>query len=991
MILRTVTGAVALLVTLGLHPSPPLAELYRISRRGAEDRDKLLAAGVPLVLEAATCLVAEGGRQTVDDLRADGREVALLDGDAGAWDYWIVTLRADSDLEVLRAAGTVIHTEEEWLLLRVPRGHTPERLLETSVFAAPLPHRPLALRQRTPLLEGPSGRRPAGPQNALPLVQRLVSTVRTADIDALWSHLSPPNGAPIPTRYTTPAGCGDDADYLQGMLQSWGVPSELQSYDPARAPNVVATLPGALTPFRIYIVIGHLDDRPETGYAPGADDNASGSVVVVESARTLRCSAFRSTVVFLTVTGEETGKEGSGAYADAAAARGDDIRAVLNMDMVGWEGNGQPLEEDLDLNYNDASQDLAQFYAQCSTDYSTGLPVNAFPCPHLTASDHAPFWEHGYRAVCCITDNEGYCGQTGGYPYYHKSSDTLANCGDRTFFYRVVRTTVAALAEMAGAFKVAFADDLVSCRGPARLVVGDRDLNTDPATVQTAQVEVWSSRELLPETITLTEESPDSMLFWGNAPFTLEAPVPGDGRVSVESGATLHARYVDALDCDGATGVPYEASALVQGVCGPSLEFDSVGPLFEVAGDGDTSLEPGEKWSVGVVLRNAGSAAATGSHAAITSPGASVCAEPVAFGTIAAGATSSATVPFVVSPGFAPCGGALTFDLSGKTCDELSPAGADEPGAFAFPVGHSTVLSPETLSVDSSNADAFVDQAAPSTAAGSGGTMEARDQWGRARRALVAFDVSAIPTGSTVLSATLRLYATAAPSASFGLEVRRFSEAWSEAVTWSTQPTAGGIEASTSGGTSAGWTSWDVTAAVAAWVSGSAPNRGFLVKATDETTAFARTYAFAAREAAVPANRPKLDVTYRPPPLWDCPYVGEAQCAPAAPGETAPGDTVETAQTWTGKATHRWPACARASGYKIHRGDAAGLPHLLDVQIDSCPRWSGPATSCVLDETPAPGAFYWYLVIGTNAAGDGHPGEATGGVRVVNSAPGTCP
>jgi hypothetical protein len=43
--------------------------------------------------------------------------------------------------------------------------------------------------------------------------------------------------------------------------------------------------------------------------------------------------------------------------------------------------------------------------------------------------DHWPFWQEGYSAVCAITDNEGFCGQSGNYPYYHTSNDTIANCG----------------------------------------------------------------------------------------------------------------------------------------------------------------------------------------------------------------------------------------------------------------------------------------------------------------------------------------------------------------------------------------------------------------------------------------------------------------------------------------------------------------------------------------------------------------------------------
>ncbi len=138
---------------------------------------------------------------------------------------------------------------------------------------------------------------------------------------------------------------------------------------------------------------------------------------------------FARTTKFIAVTGEEQGLYGSDHYADTAAAAGEDIQAVLNGDMIGWEGDGQPAVEDLDINYNSGSQWLAQAMVDAAADYGTGLAINAFSCSSMVYSDHAPFWSNGFSAVCGITDNEGFCSQTGNYPYYHQSSDTIANCG----------------------------------------------------------------------------------------------------------------------------------------------------------------------------------------------------------------------------------------------------------------------------------------------------------------------------------------------------------------------------------------------------------------------------------------------------------------------------------------------------------------------------------------------------------------------------------
>jgi hypothetical protein len=117
-------------------------------------------------------------------------------------------------------------------------------------------------------------------------------------------------------------------------------------------------------------------------------------------------------------------------------------------------------------------------------------------------------------------------------------------------------------------------------------------------------------------------------------------------------------------------------------------------------------------------------------------------------------------------------------------------------------------------------------------------------------------------------------------------------------------------------------------------------------------------------------------------------------CAPAsAPGETAPGDIFATAQSWPDKNTHTWPANASATSYSLYRGIRSDLPQLLNSSTDSCTKYTGAAASTATiteDPTGIAGGFYWYLVTGSNAGGEGSAGNATAGARTVNSG-GGCP
>ncbi len=544
--------------------------LVRVERRTLEDLRVLRGAGFPVIMETRASLLLEGSEADLARVRELGYGATVLDRGSREADYVLVGLRPDSDREAVAALGPVLLEEENTVLVRVPRGSSLEPLMSARVFAARLSHTPME-----PPREAPA--RSTDSMPADPIVQKIVDAVSTSEIDQFWQDLAsnPPTG----TRYSTSQGCRDAAAYCLDAYVGFGIPAEYQEWDAGHAPNVIGTLTGALYPERVYIVEGHLDDLPSSGPAPGADDNASGSVNVLESARVMSCWSFKSTVKFLNVTGEELGLLGSDAYAGDAQNRGEDIRGVINMDMPGWEGDGIPATENLDLDYNTPSQPLAQAFADAATKYGTGLVVDPIFCPTLNASDHWPFWQRGWTAILGITDNEGYCGHGGNYPYYHTSSDTIPNCGDPSFFHAVVKASVATLAELAEPFKVTFDRPSVACGGTLRVLVGDRDLDADPGSQESAAVEVWSDTETTPEIVTVLERDASDKIFEGSIATTTAPPVHGDGLLSVTPGDAVTGRYVDALDCDGLPNVTYAAS----------VSTDCTAPV--ISGVGETGVD----------------------------------------------------------------------------------------------------------------------------------------------------------------------------------------------------------------------------------------------------------------------------------------------------------------------------------------------------------------------------------------------------------------
>jgi len=418
--------------------------LIRVERTGGVDRNLLLEAGVPLVRELQGCYLAVGDpAQVATTVRAWELETTVVDADVTGSRYAVLGLRPGWDEQELAACGEALLFEDNWVLVKS------SDLDPEACFASP--HwmgSELNLAGLRPTLPPPAEYAAfAAPKAVLevkPLVQDMVSSLTSVGIADTWTDLI----GSSTTRYSTSAGCTTAAQWVYSVFEGLGLSPELQYHSGGHAPNVIGTLPGVSAPDDVYIVIGHLDDLPSSGPAPGADDNASGTAMVVILAQVMSRYRFASTVKFLAVTGEEFGLYGSTYYANQAAATGENILGVLNGDMIAWEGDGSPASENLDLNYDSASAWLGTLFAQAALDYGTGCPVDAFLCD-IEASDHAPFWWNGFSAVCGITDNEGYCGHDGYYPYYHESTDTVANCGDPAFFVATVKAYLATAGHLA--------------------------------------------------------------------------------------------------------------------------------------------------------------------------------------------------------------------------------------------------------------------------------------------------------------------------------------------------------------------------------------------------------------------------------------------------------------------------------------------------------------------------------------------------------------
>ena len=232
-------------------------------------------------------------------------------------------------------------------------------------------------------------------------------------------------------------------EYVSQNFAPLGYTPERQSFS-YLGQEVANVMAGRREASGYYILGAHFDTVAGT---PGADDNASGVAVLLETARLASSLSPPRPWAFIGFTTEEppafsTPSMGSRVYARRAKEQGETIYGMLCLEMVGYyryEPNSQPLPFPLQyLGYPTTGNFIAlvadrrsrPLLARLEQAMKSGchLPVSAiaipfegYILPESRLSDHANFWDQGYQAVM-LTDTAFLRN-----PHYHGPGDVLAN------------------------------------------------------------------------------------------------------------------------------------------------------------------------------------------------------------------------------------------------------------------------------------------------------------------------------------------------------------------------------------------------------------------------------------------------------------------------------------------------------------------------------------------------------------------------------------
>ena len=205
-----------------------------------------------------------------------------------------------------------------------------------------------------------------------------------------------------------------------------------------------------------------------TGPARGADDDGSGVAGTLALARWMwgMRGQLRHTVRFCFFNGEEQGLIGSKSYASALKANGAPIRAVVCMDMIGFNSDANRLFEVhagyTDPAVRDASVPIANTVASWAASLGSlpppqvyrgtspsGGPDRTVSDGAINRSDHAAFHQQGYPAVVVTEDFFGNMASeplADPNPNYHRNADAVVDAAYAADIICAVGHAVRALA-----------------------------------------------------------------------------------------------------------------------------------------------------------------------------------------------------------------------------------------------------------------------------------------------------------------------------------------------------------------------------------------------------------------------------------------------------------------------------------------------------------------------------------------------------------------
>ncbi|KAK7056407.1 hypothetical protein VNI00_002961 [Paramarasmius palmivorus] len=254
-------------------------------------------------------------------------------------------------------------------------------------------------------------------------VRPILSTLSTSNMQSSLSSLTSFNN-----RYYTTSTGAQASEWILNKVKGYAssrsdITVSLYKHSWSQS-SVIAKIAGTSASSPVTILGSHLDsinlNSPSSGRAPGADDDGTGTVNLIEAFRALVASGFKPStpLEFHWYAGEEAGLLGSQAIATSYKNSRVDVKAMIEFDIF-RPGSTEVIA--LEADYIDSG--LNTFMRSIISSYSSLPAANDKPCGYA-CSDHASWYKAGYPTAMpfeAVTGNDN--------PYIHSTGDTTSVSG----------------------------------------------------------------------------------------------------------------------------------------------------------------------------------------------------------------------------------------------------------------------------------------------------------------------------------------------------------------------------------------------------------------------------------------------------------------------------------------------------------------------------------------------------------------------------------
>jgi hypothetical protein len=299
------------------------------------------------------------------------------------------------------------------------------------------------------------------------LIENILPSIDSALVYEYMHYIAQPRHHTAAPQGLTTIKDSIEANFIRHQLQTTRTAF---NFGNVASENLNGRKPGKWQEKKTIIIDAHFD---AVANSPGADDNGTGLAAVLIASKILSQYNFEKTLQFIGFDKEENGLIGSLYYVNNSIPNYQQTEAVLNMEMIGYYSNANnsqtiptgfsqlfPLAVDSITsggnkgvwlftvgNTNSASlsftfDTIARNYVQDVKTLVLNVPGNGQVAQDLRRSDHAPFWDAGYKALM-LTDGADFRNLN-----YHTPGDSLGTL-NFPFMVRNIKAITAAAATLA--------------------------------------------------------------------------------------------------------------------------------------------------------------------------------------------------------------------------------------------------------------------------------------------------------------------------------------------------------------------------------------------------------------------------------------------------------------------------------------------------------------------------------------------------------------